>query len=950
MLNPVSLAASGVPNFSATGNLWNWLGQLRLTQEIGTTTAGQHTSRVERAGRVDRPYADAQAPGEPDAVDAGERSGRPALEARIRAEWGDSVASRRHRCVDRRWRRRDRRSACTAAGSPWARWSRDEPCDGDGRARVARAAARAARRGVRGTPAARAGRRRHRAGVRPAARPRTARPAHSRQGGVGAAQCAAASLRCSPAPAAAWTSSTTKTGRPAAQHGVRRHLLWRPVRADRSSGSSTAALPPLRRGHDRSSAATSTWRSALSSDTADSTWRGAHARGERRADRVRGVGARAGGRERSARARRAAGRGAERPAQAVVYLEARGRGLPAAAAEPELRAATIAMTGREFVPHVRVCSPVARVDVPEPGSVQPQRVLQRGSGTVRPRPVPARREPRGDFPRAGRLSDLLQHPLAHGELRHRRADRHSSPWSAADGRFTIPDVPPGTYRLHAWHERAGARVVRDIVVPRERACRPARRARRAHVRAGSAPEQVRPSVRGDARGPVLMLRSTASRASAIAGDCRARVFLGGAAALVLVLLALVFVMLSRWAQRSGEAVVQRELEQSADLARAVPLRRQRSLAGGARVFVQGPYFRSFVPSSGATTSSTRRSRRQEQLDADWVFIVDERGIAARQERRARRRRGRPWAAFRSSRARCRDASRAASASRATRCSSRRSRYRSSCRAGAPIGALVATKVVDSLLARDVKAATSADIVFFVRDTAGPRIAASTFGGSLRGKLASEVTDQRRSRAVIDGVRYAHAGRRADDGRRRDHRRIRRDERARRGECGDRGSSASASRCGSAGAVAFRAGCARRRAPRGATDAPSHVRRAPCRRGRVPRRPARLSERPREARRGRCVGRGASSTRCRPSRSPGTGQRDQRVGAADGAHDGTRGCRRPRPRSRCGACRVERRASPARFRACRVRRATTGPLASQPSATSSRTATASTECSEAARWA
>ena len=35
----------------------------------------------------------------------------------------------------------------------------------------------------------------------------------------------------------------------------------------------------------------------------------------------------------------------------------------------------------------------------------------------------------------------------------------------ADGRFTIPDVPAGTYMLHAWHERAGARVTREIVVP-----------------------------------------------------------------------------------------------------------------------------------------------------------------------------------------------------------------------------------------------------------------------------------------------------------------------------------------------------------------------------------------------------------------------------------------------------------------------------------------------------
>jgi hypothetical protein len=36
---------------------------------------------------------------------------------------------------------------------------------------------------------------------------------------------------------------------------------------------------------------------------------------------------------------------------------------------------------------------------------------------------------------------------------------------AADGRFVIPDVPVGTYVLHAWHERAGGSVTREIVVP-----------------------------------------------------------------------------------------------------------------------------------------------------------------------------------------------------------------------------------------------------------------------------------------------------------------------------------------------------------------------------------------------------------------------------------------------------------------------------------------------------
>lgn len=40
------------------------------------------------------PYAAVQTPAEPDVVDAGERSARPAFEGRFHATWGDSTASR----------------------------------------------------------------------------------------------------------------------------------------------------------------------------------------------------------------------------------------------------------------------------------------------------------------------------------------------------------------------------------------------------------------------------------------------------------------------------------------------------------------------------------------------------------------------------------------------------------------------------------------------------------------------------------------------------------------------------------------------------------------------------------------------------------------------------------------------------------------------------------------
>ena len=92
-LNPVSLASGGIPLFSGTGNLWNWLGQLRISQELGATPVGGTAIRWGLQGAVMSPYAAVQSPEEPDANDAGERSRRPAFETRLRARWGDSTAS-----------------------------------------------------------------------------------------------------------------------------------------------------------------------------------------------------------------------------------------------------------------------------------------------------------------------------------------------------------------------------------------------------------------------------------------------------------------------------------------------------------------------------------------------------------------------------------------------------------------------------------------------------------------------------------------------------------------------------------------------------------------------------------------------------------------------------------------------------------------------------------------
>ena len=92
-LNPISVASIAVTGFVAAGNLWNWLPQARLTRELGTLRLGPAPIRIGVQGAVMAPVSGSQYPGESDAVDAAERSGRPFLEGRLRARWGDPGAA-----------------------------------------------------------------------------------------------------------------------------------------------------------------------------------------------------------------------------------------------------------------------------------------------------------------------------------------------------------------------------------------------------------------------------------------------------------------------------------------------------------------------------------------------------------------------------------------------------------------------------------------------------------------------------------------------------------------------------------------------------------------------------------------------------------------------------------------------------------------------------------------
>ena len=227
-----------------------------------------------------------------------------------------------------------------------------------------------------------------------------------------------------------------------------------------------------------------------------------------------------------------------------------------------------------------------------------------------------------------------------------------------------------------------------------------------------------------ARGVARLAR--ALRSPGLSG----RVFVGTAAIVCAVLVAALAVATAS-ARRVADAEARRGLEQAADLTAQLLAGRGRSLAGGARVFVQGPYFRALVAERRRDDILDQAFEAADQLEAAWVFITDERGVLLAKSDEpgasgdalggvpliAGALEGRQTTGFGTSRDSLLFQTVAVPIV---------------VPGAAPVGTLTATRLLDAALARDVRAATGADVLFYTLDANGVRHLAA---GSLDERVA-----------------------------------------------------------------------------------------------------------------------------------------------------------------------------------------------------------------------
>jgi plastocyanin len=151
------------------------------------------------------------------------------------------------------------------------------------------------------------------------------------------------------------------------------------------------------------------------------------------------------------------GRSAADVGEAVVWLE--GAGLPRAAPAEE----RIDTERKRFVPHVLVVAAGSAVAFPNHDPFA-HNVFSRTEGAAFDLGLYERGEtPSTRFARAG---VVRVHCNVHAQMSAVVVVRDNAAWArpSSDGSFRLPEVPPGDYVLHAWHERA-PELTRPIAVP-----------------------------------------------------------------------------------------------------------------------------------------------------------------------------------------------------------------------------------------------------------------------------------------------------------------------------------------------------------------------------------------------------------------------------------------------------------------------------------------------------
>jgi serine/threonine-protein kinase len=171
------------------------------------------------------------------------------------------------------------------------------------------------------------------------------------------------------------------------------------------------------------------------------------------------------------------------------------------------------------------------------------------------------------------------------------------------------------------------------------------------------------------------------------------------------------------ARRAAAATAERGLEQAADLVAQLLAGRSRSLAGGARVFVQGPYFRTLVAERRRDDILDQTFEAAVQLDASWVFITDANGVlvAKSDEPSAS---GDAMAGIPLVSGALRGQITTGFGGSGDSLLFLATAVPITAPGGSAFGVLVATTRLDSALAADIAVATGSNVVFYLRDADG----------------------------------------------------------------------------------------------------------------------------------------------------------------------------------------------------------------------------------------